>query len=78
MTPSIMTQSTITQSTMTYSINYETYETYAMDELHNLLDVYDNLLTETKEEPFSEFNSNIIAHFEKVVLDIRTVIRTRS
>ena len=63
---------------MTPSINtYEnyTYENYTIVELQNLVEIYDNLVRETKEEPLSQFNTNIIRHFEEVVSVIRNALR---
>ena len=57
---------------MTPSIN--TYENYTIAELHNLVEIYDNLVRETKEEPLSQFNTNIIRHFEEVVSVIRNAL----
>lgn len=59
-------------------MNVNNYTRYTIDELHNLLEIYDNFLTESKEEPYSDFNFNTIKHFEEVVAVIRKLIHIRS
>lgn len=50
------------------------YSQYTITELQTLLEIYTYILNEYKNDEITEFNSNIIRHFENELIFIRTAI----